>query len=64
MLLLILSGFTYNIMSSGIIFFIVGFLPLLFIIALTGLEFAIAVIQSQVFIVLTCSYIKDVIYLH
>ena len=32
MLLNILSGFTYNIMSSGIIFFILGLLPLLFLI--------------------------------
>jgi len=32
MLLNILSGFSYNIMSSGIIFFILGLLPLLFLI--------------------------------
>ena len=38
MLLNILSGFTYNIMSSGIIFFILGLLPLAFIIAFSGLE--------------------------
>jgi F-type H+-transporting ATPase subunit a len=64
MLLIILSGFTYTIMSSGIIFFFIGLLPLGFIVVFSGLEFGIAVIQSQVFIVLTCSYIKDVIYLH
>ncbi len=33
MLLNILAGFTYNIMSSGIIFFFLGLLPLSFIIA-------------------------------
>ena len=33
MLLSILSGFVYNIMNSGIIFFILGLLPLLFIVA-------------------------------
>lgn len=64
LLLIILSGFTYSIMTSGIIFFFVGLLPLAFIIAFSGLELAIAVIQGQVFIVLTCSYIKDAIYLH
>jgi len=64
MLLSILSGFVYNIMSSGIIFFIIGLIPLLFIIAFSGLEMMIAVIQAQVFVVLTSSYIKDGLDLH
>jgi F-type H+-transporting ATPase subunit a len=64
MLLNILSGFTYNIMSSGILFFFVGIFPLGFIIAFSGLEFAIAFIQAQVFVVLSCSYIKDALELH
>jgi len=64
LLLIILSGFTYTIMTSGIIFFFAGLLPLAFIIAFSGLEFAIAIIQAQVFVVLTCSYIKDAVYLH
>jgi F-type H+-transporting ATPase subunit a len=64
MLLSILSGFTYNIMTSGFVFFILGLLPLAFIIAFSGLELAIAIIQAQVFVVLTCSYIKDGLDLH
>jgi len=64
MLLNILSGFTYNIMNSGIIFFFLGLLPLAFIIAFSGLELGIAFIQSQVFVVLSCSYIKDALELH
>nr|YP_010262626.1 ATP synthase F0 subunit 6 [Gyalideopsis ozarkensis]UIX51989.1 ATP synthase F0 subunit 6 [Gyalideopsis ozarkensis] len=64
MLLNILSGFCYNIMSSGFIFLIIGLIPLTFIIAFSGLELGIAFIQAQVFIVLTCSYIKDGIDLH
>lgn len=64
MLLNILSGFTYNIMTSGIIFFFLGLLPLAFIIAFSGLELGIAFIQSQVFVVLSCSYIKDALELH
>lgn len=64
MLLVILSGFTFNIMTSGILFFFAGLLPLSFIIAFSGLEIAIAVIQSQVFVVLTSSYIKDALDLH
>ena len=64
MLLSILSGFTYNIMSTGFVGFLFGFLPLLFIIAFSGLEFGIAFIQAQVFIILSCSYIKDGLDLH
>ena len=64
MLLNILSGFTYNIMTSGIIFFFFALLPLVFIIAFSGLEIGIAFIQAQVFVVLSCSYIKDALELH
>jgi F-type H+-transporting ATPase subunit a len=64
MLLNILSGFTYKIMTTGILFFVVGLLPLSFIIAFSSLELAIAFIQAQVFVVLSCSYIKDALDLH
>lgn len=64
MLLSILSGFTFNIMSSGIIFFFLGLIPLSFIVAFSGLEFGIAFIQAQVFVILSCSYIKDGLDLH
>lgn len=64
MLLSILSGFTFNFLSSGIILFIVGLIPLAFIVAFSGLEFALSFIQAQVFIVLTSSYIKDALDLH
>jgi hypothetical protein len=55
----ILSGFTYKIMCSGLIFFFIGF-----IFAFSILEVAISFIQAQVFVVLTASYIKDSLYLH
>jgi F-type H+-transporting ATPase subunit a len=64
MLLNILSGFTYNIMTSGPIFLLLGLIPLMFIVAFSGLELAIAFIQAQVFVVLSCSYIKDGLELH
>ena len=64
MLLAILSGFTYNIINSGIFFFFLGLIPLAFIIAFSGLELGISFIQAQVFVVLTCSYIKDSLDLH
>jgi F-type H+-transporting ATPase subunit a len=64
MLLNILSGFAYNIMTSSFVFFFLGLIPLAFIIAFSGLELGIAFIQAQVFVVLTCSYIKDGLDLH
>lgn len=64
MLLSILSGFCYNIMTSGIIYFFVSLIPLAFIIAFSGLELGISFIQAQVFVVLTSSYIKDSLELH
>ncbi len=64
MLLNILSGFAYNIIFSGFIYIFVGLIPLAFIIAFSGLELGIAFIQSQVFVVLTSSYIKDAVDLH
>ena len=64
MLLNILAGFTYNIMNNGLLYFFLGLIPLLFIIAFSGLEIAIAFIQAQVFVVLSSSYIKDSLDLH
>ena len=64
MLLNILSGFTYNIMSAGLVYFILALIPLAFIIAFSGLKLGIALIQAQVFVVLTSSYIKDGLDLH
>ena len=63
MLLFILSGFTFKIFKSGLLG-ISGILPVLFIIAFSFLEFAIAFIQSQVFVVLSAGYIKEGLNLH
>lgn len=64
MLLIILAGFTYNIMRNGVLSFFISFVPLSFIIAFSALEFAIAFVQAQVFIVLSCGYTKDGLDLH
>jgi len=64
MLLNILAGFCYNILTSGFLLFFVGLIPLAFITAISGLELGIAFIQAQVFVVLTSSYIKDALDLH
>jgi len=64
MLLSILSGFTYNIMTTSLLFFFVSLIPLAFIVAFSALELGISFIQAQVFVVLTSSYIKDGLDLH
>ena len=56
-LLKVFAGF---VVSLGL----AGFLPLAFIVALTGLEILIAFLQAYVFAILTCLYINDAYHLH
>jgi len=56
-LLKVFAGF---VVSLGI----AGFLPLVFVVALTGLEILIAFLQAYVFAILTCLYINDALHLH
>ncbi|MGJ3258324.1 MAG: F0F1 ATP synthase subunit A [Rhodospirillales bacterium] len=57
-LLKVFAGF---IISLGIA---AGWLPFLFVVALTGLEFVIAFLQAFVFAILTCLYLNDALHLH
>jgi F-type H+-transporting ATPase subunit a len=57
-MLKVFAGF---VVSMGIVG---GILPLAFVVALTGLEILIAVLQAYVFTILTCFYIKDALHLH
>ena len=41
-----------------------GWAPLAFVVALTGLEIFIALLQAYVFTILTCIYLNDAIHLH
>ena len=41
-----------------------GVVPLLFMVALTGLEFLVAFLQAYVFAILTCIYLNDAIHMH
>lgn len=41
-----------------------GWVPLAFIVALTGLEFLVAFLQAYVFAILSCLYLNDAIHLH
>ena len=57
-MLKVFAGF---VVSLGIY---MGWLPLIFVSALTGLEFIIAFLQAYVFTILTCIYLNDAIHLH
>ena len=63
-LLKILSTFLSQMFSSGLFIFVLTLIPFGIFIALIGLEIAVSFIQSYVFCILTCSYIKDAIELH
>ena len=63
-LLKILSTFLYQMFSSSIIVAVLTLIPFSIFLALIGLELAVSLIQSYVFTLLVCSYIKDAIDLH
>jgi len=56
-LMKVFAGF---IVSLGVF----GFVPFVFVFALTGLELLIAFLQAYVFTVLTCLYLNDALHLH
>ncbi len=56
-LLKVFAGFVVALGAAGVV-------PLLFIVALTGLEILIAFLQAYVFTILTCLYINDALHLH
>lgn len=64
LLMLILASLIFNLMSSSIIGFIGGFIPILGVIAIVILEVAISMIQAYVFCILLSGYVKDAIELH
>lgn len=63
-LLKILSTFLYQMFSGSLIVAVLTLIPFTLFIALIGLELAVSFIQSYVFCILTCSYIRDAIELH
>ena len=61
----VFAGFIILLASSlGALGLFVGLLPLAFIVALTGLEVLVAVLQAYVFTILTCIYLNDALHLH
>jgi F-type H+-transporting ATPase subunit a len=63
-LLKLIASFSWKFITGSLMGLLLAPLPLLFIILLFGLELGVALIQAYVFVLLTCSYIKDVISLH
>ena len=63
-LLKILSTFLGQLFSAGLITAILTLIPFAVFVGLIGLEIAVSLIQSYVFVVLTCSYLRDAIELH
>lgn len=63
-LLKILATFGWKMITVGGIFLIIQLFPLMIIIAITGLELAIAFLQAYVWTTLTCLYLSDALNLH
>lgn len=63
-LLKIIAGFAWTMLTSGGLLALFHLIPLILLIALIGLEFAIAGLQAYVFTLLTCIYLNDVLELH
>jgi F-type H+-transporting ATPase subunit a len=62
-----LAGHTMMKVFAGFVIalgFLGGWLPLAMIVALTGFELGVAMLQAYVFSLLTCIYLKDAIHLH
>jgi F-type H+-transporting ATPase subunit a len=60
-MLKVFAGF---VVSLGAILIPLGIFPLAFMVALTGLEVLVAVLQAYIFSILTCIYLNDAIHLH
>nr|YP_009476619.1 ATP synthase F0 subunit 6 [Chroomonas placoidea]AVM81112.1 ATP synthase F0 subunit 6 [Chroomonas placoidea] len=63
-LLKILATFAWKMLTIGGIFLVIQLFPLMIIIAITGLELAIAFLQAYVWTTLTCLYLSDALNLH
>ncbi len=58
----VFAGFVTDLSGFGAIGILGAVLPLAMTVALTGLEFLMAVLQAYIFAMLTCMYLKDAIH--
>jgi len=63
-LLAIIAGFGWSMGTCGNVLAVFSIIPVIVIIAIYGLELAVAFLQAYVFGVLLCIYLKDAIELH
>ena len=63
-MLKVFAGLAVMMTGAGGLLFISSPLPLLVIVALTGLELLVAMLQAYVFTILTCMYLNDALHLH
>ncbi|WP_316861362.1 F0F1 ATP synthase subunit A [uncultured Cohaesibacter sp.] len=62
LVLKVFAGFVVSLTAAGVGGWFAGILPLGMTVALTALEFLVAVLQAYVFTILTCVYINDAIH--
>nr|UPH84016.1 ATP synthase F0 subunit 6 [Garcinia mangostana] len=61
----ILSGFAWTMLCMNDLFYFIGDLgPFFIVLALTGLELGVAILQAYVFTILICIYLNDATNLH
>lgn len=58
----VFSGFVVTLTGLGAFGVIGALLPLVMVVALTGLEFLVAFLQAYVFTILTCMYLNDALH--
>ncbi len=58
----VFAGFVFSLGAMGGVASVGGVLPLIMVVALTGLEFLVAFLQAYVFAVLTCMYLNDALH--
>ncbi len=58
-LLKVILGFSWSILAAGEFYYIINFVPIIILMLLTMLELGVALIQSYIFSILTCIYLKD-----
>jgi F-type H+-transporting ATPase subunit a len=63
-LLHIIASFSWKFITGSLIGLLLAPIPVLLLTLLFGLEIGVALIQAYVFVLLTCSYLNDAIYLH
>ena len=58
----VFAGFVVSLISLNAIGAVSSVLPLMMTIAITALEFLVAILQAYVFTVLTCMYLNDAVH--